>query len=110
MSELVAYRNKNTDEVHVFDGTNPDLEARPNFERVEDMTKIPAAALRQAQRARVERDMIESSAGINAQRVEVSGAAAADAARSSATGGEPAREGVLVGAHAVLESRLNVKE
>jgi hypothetical protein len=98
VSELVAYKNTNTDEVHVFDGVNPDLEARNNFVQV-DIATVPNSAIRAAQRARAERDSIEASAGIHATRVEVSGQESARAARAGATGGtSTSREPVLASA------------
>lgn len=80
---FVAYRNKNTNEVHVLEGTSPDLEARPNFERV-DLDQVPADALDLARRERQARESIRVSADIRKLRTEASAEEAARAAGANA--------------------------
>jgi hypothetical protein len=64
---IVAYRNLNTDEIHLTCGADPDLEARPNMERT-GLDKVPPSVLDAAKRAATER----SSTG-QAARDRVSG-------------------------------------
>lgn len=54
---MVAYRNRNTQTIHLFDAENPDLEARANFERV-DLDQVPGATLDEARRERANREAI----------------------------------------------------
>lgn len=82
---FVAYRNTSTNEIHVLEGRAPDLEARPNFERV-NLDQVPADALDEARRERQARQSIAASADIKKVRTEVTGEEAARAAGASATG------------------------
>jgi hypothetical protein len=50
-AEFVAYRNRNTGTIHLYDEKNPDLDARSNFEQVE-LSAVPAATLEEARRDR----------------------------------------------------------
>lgn len=56
-AELVAYQNTNTGTIHVFDGRNADLDARPNFAEIA-LDKVPQELLDGAARARVDREQI----------------------------------------------------
>jgi hypothetical protein len=86
---VYGYKNKNTGDVFVYSETNPDLDARPNFERVDvDEDSIPETARMAAERAAAEVRSIEGSALINAQRVEVSGVEAARAMGAGAKSAE----------------------
>lgn len=79
-----AYRDRDTQYVYVYDEPHPDLEARPNFERIDPGT-VPPSAQAAFERAQAELRSIESSAAIHAQRVEVSADEAARAAGAGAT-------------------------
>jgi hypothetical protein len=82
--DFVAYKNKNTGHTHIFEGASPDLDARPNFERV-SLDEVDPEALDEARRERAARQSIEASADIHRMRVEVQGEEAARAAGANAT-------------------------
>jgi hypothetical protein len=60
--EIVAYKNLNTNEIHLSDGEHPDLEARPNMQRV-SLDEVPPSALTAALRAKAEQGSIDQAAG-----------------------------------------------
>lgn len=98
MSEIIAYRNRNDGATYAFDEIQPDLEARDNFERVTDITKVPQAALNALARARAERASIEAAALTVAQRVEAASTETARAAGAMATS-HPSPTAVMTGSH-----------
>lgn len=68
-AEFVAYRNRNDQTIHLYDGPNPDLDARGNFERVE-LSAVPAATIEEARRERANRASIAHAT--NARRSRMS--------------------------------------
>ncbi|MEU8023760.1 hypothetical protein AB0B88_16245 [Micromonospora haikouensis] len=84
---FVAYRNRNTNHVHVYEGVAADLEARPNFERI-SLDEVDPEVLDEARRERAARESIAASADIKRVRTEVQGGEAARAAGAAATSTE----------------------
>lgn len=100
---MIAYRDKdNPGTVAVFEEANPDLDARPNFERVE-LETVPESAINAAKRARASREAIEASASIRAMRTEVEGEAAAAAMKAAAVSTETAGTLLANAAHYLPE-------
>lgn len=99
--EIVAYKNTNTDTIHLSDGENPDLEARANFVRVE-LSQVPPSALDAARRARTERESIHAAAQSRRDGGFVDGPAgggsvvgAMTEAHATAPGWNPGDQGIL---------------
>lgn len=63
---IVAYKNTNTNEIHLTDGVHPDLEARPNMIRV-GLEQVPQSVVDAALRAKTERTAIDEAARVRAQ-------------------------------------------
>jgi hypothetical protein len=67
-AEFVAYRNRNTQTIHLYDEANPDLDARSNFERVE-LSAVPAATLEEARRERANQAAIANATTARQNRI-----------------------------------------
>lgn len=93
---MVAYKNRNTGDVFVFDGPNAELEARANFEQC-DAGDVPQHVLDAHKRARAERSMIEAAAADRADVTEARAAAAVAAANQEST--DPAGVIAVTGSH-----------
>lgn len=72
MSEFYVYTDRDQPESrYVFTEPSPDLEARPNFTRVDNLDGVPQATIDALRRAKAERASVEAASATRTRRVEL---------------------------------------